>query len=66
MMKSNNELNKRVVNKIEGSNCKSYVKEFLNDVLSFERDYLTDDFNRFSSHYKKLSEFYIKKMRAEK
>ena len=65
-MSQTNEINKRIVTKIKKANCKHVVKEFLNDVFSFERDYLSDDFNRFSAQYKKYADFYARKMRDEK
>ena len=65
-MSHTSEINKRIITKIKNANCKHVVKEFLNDVFSFERDYLSDDLGRFSAQYKKYADFYVRKMRDEK
>ena len=65
-MSHTSEINKRIITKIKNANCKHVVKEFLNDVFSFERDYLSDDLGRFSAPYKKYADFYVRKMRDEK
>jgi hypothetical protein len=63
MAKTNSEINKRIITKIKNASCKHVVKDFLNDVFSFERDYLTDDLGRFSAQYKKYADYYVRKMK---
>lgn len=55
------EINKLIITKIKESDASIEIKDFLNDIFLFERDYFNEDLNKFSAHYKKLVEHYIKK-----
>lgn len=64
---SRKEINKLIDQKIKAANCKMpEVKDFLLDVLLFERDYFNEDMNRYSAQYKKYIEYYSQKVKGGK
>ena len=59
------EINKLIYTKIKNTKTSTpEVQDFLLDVLSFERDYLNEDMNRFSAQYKKYIEYYSRKIQG--
>ena len=61
----NNEINTKIINKLKSIETSSLeIKEFIKEILDFERDYFNDEASgRYTKKYKELTTHYAEKIK---